>query len=50
LRATTRTGPSTHPCEKELIRKIIEHTLVSIDGVFEDTARLGFIGYRDDAI
>jgi dihydrofolate reductase len=31
------------------MRKIIEYTLVSIDGVFEDPARLGFIGYRDDA-
>ena len=31
------------------MRKIIEYTLVSIDGVFEDPARLGFMGYRDDA-
>ena len=31
------------------MRKIIEYTLVSIDGVFEDPARLGFVGYRDDA-
>ena len=31
------------------MRKIIEYTLLSADGVFEDPARLGFIQYRDDA-
>src|ERR1051326_1577734 len=30
-------------------RKIIEYTLVSLDGVFEDPARRGFMEYRDDA-
>jgi len=31
------------------MRKIIEYTLVSIDGVFEDPHLLGFMEYRDDA-
>jgi len=31
------------------MRKIIEYTLVSLDGVFEDPARRGFMEYRDDA-
>jgi dihydrofolate reductase len=31
------------------MRKIIEYTLVSVDGVFEDPARLGFMEYRDEA-
>jgi dihydrofolate reductase len=31
------------------MRKIIEYTLVSVDGVFSDPARLGFLGYQDDA-
>ena len=31
------------------MRKIIEYTLVSIDGVFEDPVRLGFMAYRDEA-
>jgi dihydrofolate reductase len=31
------------------MRKIIEYTLVSIDGVFSDTQTLGFMDYRDDA-
>ena len=31
------------------MRKIIEYTLMSTDGVFEDPARLGFMEYRDDA-
>jgi dihydrofolate reductase len=30
-------------------RKIVEYTLVSLDGVFEDPARRGFMQYRDDA-
>lgn len=29
--------------------KIIEYTLVSVDGVFENPAALGFMGFRDDA-
>jgi hypothetical protein len=31
------------------MRKVIEYTLLSVDGVFEDPARLGFMRYRDDA-
>jgi len=31
------------------MRKVIEYTLVSADGVFEDPANLGFMEYRDDA-
>ena len=31
------------------MRKIIEYTLVSIDGVFEDPHLLGFMDDRDDA-
>jgi dihydrofolate reductase len=31
------------------MRKVIEYTLLSADGVFEDPARLGFMQYRDDA-
>jgi dihydrofolate reductase len=31
------------------MRKVIESTLLSADGVFEDPARLGFMQYRDDA-
>jgi dihydrofolate reductase len=31
------------------MRKIIEYTLISIDGVVEDPQLLGFMEYRDDA-
>ncbi len=31
------------------MRKVIEYTLLSVDGVFEEPARLGFMQYRDDA-
>lgn len=31
------------------MRKVIEYTLLSADGVFEDPARLGFMQYRDEA-
>jgi dihydrofolate reductase len=31
------------------MRKIIEYTLVSVDGVFTGTASAGFFDYRDDA-
>lgn len=31
------------------MRKIIEYTLVSADGVFDDPVKLGFLEYRDDA-
>jgi dihydrofolate reductase len=31
------------------MRKVIESTLLSADGVFEDPARLGIMQYRDDA-
>jgi len=31
------------------MRKIIEYTLVSVDGVFSNPAGDGFMGYRDDA-
>ena len=31
------------------MRKIIEYTLVSVDGVFTGTASAGFFEYRDDA-
>jgi dihydrofolate reductase len=31
------------------MRKVIESTLLSADGVFEDPVRLGFMQYRDDA-
>ena len=29
--------------------KIIEYTLVSVDGVYTDPARLGFMRFRDEA-
>jgi dihydrofolate reductase len=31
------------------MRKVIEYTLVSIDGVYTETQALGFMDYRDDA-
>ena len=31
------------------MRKIIEYTLISVDGVFSNPAGDGFMGYRDDA-
>ena len=31
------------------MRKVIEYTLVTLDGVFEDPPRLGLMQYRDDA-
>jgi dihydrofolate reductase len=31
------------------MRRVIEYTLVSIDGVFTETQALGFMDYRDDA-
>jgi len=31
------------------MRNVIEYTLVSADGVFEDPVNLGFMEYRDDA-
>jgi len=31
------------------MRKVIEYTLLSVDGAFEDPARLGFMQYRDAA-
>jgi dihydrofolate reductase len=31
------------------MRKLIEYTLVSADGVFEDPQTLGFMAFRDDA-
>jgi dihydrofolate reductase len=31
------------------MRKVVEYTLVSADGVFEDPVNLGFMEYRDDA-
>jgi hypothetical protein len=34
---------------KKTMRKIIEYTLVSIDGVFADPRVLEFMDYRDDA-
>jgi len=32
------------------MRKVIAYTLLSVDGVFEDPAWLGFMRYRDDAM
>ena len=29
--------------------KLIEYTLISVDGVFDNPAGLGFLGFRDDA-
>jgi hypothetical protein len=46
-RGCDRGGPPT--AADGGMRKVIEYTLVSADGVFEDPANLGFMEYRDDA-
>jgi dihydrofolate reductase len=49
--APQMTLPERSSCEiwRRIMRKIVEYTLVSLDNVFEDAPRLGFMEYRDEA-